>query len=229
MSLKLTLPVAAKDNPFATHRVEAVSFRFAEGHWKDHLERLQSMNWRAAIVGNQGTGKTTLMLELKARLDGELVTRDGGLQSHYWFVSRDSRKHSKELGQVIQCAAPYGVLLVDGIERLSWRQRRRLLRHNPHQTRLVVTAHGSAGLPVWIHCQTDWPLMQTLLAELVDPPEEALVQEAKRLFNSHRGNIRDVLRSLYDSYSSSAEPTSETRVKGRSLLDYSSKNPILVS
>ena len=62
MSLKLTLPVAAKDNPFATHRVEAVSFRFAEGHWKDHLERLQSMNWRAAIVGNQGTGKTTLML-----------------------------------------------------------------------------------------------------------------------------------------------------------------------
>ncbi len=187
--------IAARDNPFASHRVEAVPFCFAEGDWTSNLSRLQAMNWRGAIVGNQGSGKTTLMLEMKARLEQHF---SGKLTANYCFLSRDSRDHPKEIKRLGHAASRGQILLVDGIERLGRLRRWRLLQGNSGQTRLVVTAHGPTRLPVWIHCQTNWSLMKTVLQSLVESPDEWLVRETSRLFEMHRGNIREVLRSLYD-------------------------------
>ncbi len=198
MILNWASTIAAKDNPFASHRVEAVTYRFAEADWNSHIQRLVLMNWRGAIVGDQGSGKTTLMLEMKSRLNEGIA---GEMSAYYCFVSRDSQEHAKELEQLFLAASCGSVLLVDGIERLSWFLRRRLLRCEPERTRLVVTAHGTIGLPLWLHCQTDWPLMQSVLEALVDSPDESLIQATLRLFKTHRGNIRDVLRSLYDLWS----------------------------
>jgi hypothetical protein len=40
--------------------------------------------------------------------------------------------------------------------------------------------------------------MREVLGELIDSPDELLEQEARRLFELHRGNVREVLRGLYD-------------------------------
>jgi len=195
MTLNSTVTVSAKDNPFATHRVEAVPFCFATGDWESNLQRLRSMNWRGAIVGAQGSGKTTLMLELQSRLANG---PNSEIQAHFCFTSRDRTEHSKQLDELIQRSSDGSVLLVDGIERLTWWQRRRLFRHDAGRIRIVVTAHRPTGLPVWIGCQTDWPLMQSILERLIESPNESLINESQRLFQTHRGNIREVLRELYD-------------------------------
>lgn len=187
--------IFAKDNPFASHRVEAIAYRFAHGNWDENLAQLRSMNWRGAIVGNHGSGKTTLMLELRARLEEAIVEP---VSTYYCFVSRDVQDHPHELEQLLKAASQGSVLLVDGVERFGWLQRWRLLHHDPRRTRLILTAHRPMGLPVWVYCRTDWELMRVVLEMLIEAPDESMVQETKRLFHLHHGNIREVLRSLYD-------------------------------
>ncbi len=50
-----------RENPFAVHRVEALAFRLPDGlTWDAFLDRCAAAKWRGAIVGPQGSGKTTL-------------------------------------------------------------------------------------------------------------------------------------------------------------------------
>ncbi len=60
----------ARDNPFAVQRVLTIRYRFLDGSWGDLLERLAALGFRAALVGPHGHGKTTLLEDLGARLDG---------------------------------------------------------------------------------------------------------------------------------------------------------------
>jgi ABC-type bacteriocin/lantibiotic exporter with double-glycine peptidase domain len=101
MTRLLTTTVSARHNPFASHHVEAIPFRFASGDLESNLERLRAMNWRGAIVGNQGSGKTTLMLELKIWLSAESVTRT---DIEYCFVSRNPEDRSEELDRLLDAA-----------------------------------------------------------------------------------------------------------------------------
>ena len=58
----------ARENPFATERLEQVSYRFLDESWDELLARLAVLNYRGAIVGPEGRGKTTLFEELQRRL-----------------------------------------------------------------------------------------------------------------------------------------------------------------
>lgn len=59
--------VAARDNPFAVHRVLAQRYRFDAAAWGNFLARLEKLGWRGALVGPQGSGKTTLLEDLAAQ------------------------------------------------------------------------------------------------------------------------------------------------------------------
>jgi hypothetical protein len=58
----------ARDNPFATVHLHRLSYRFQGVSWNELLDRLQRLDWRAAIVGPHGSGKTTLLEALAEEL-----------------------------------------------------------------------------------------------------------------------------------------------------------------
>jgi hypothetical protein len=49
----------ARDNPFAVRRVLKLRYRLSESGWDELLARLERLDHRAAIVGAEGSGKTT--------------------------------------------------------------------------------------------------------------------------------------------------------------------------
>jgi ABC-type hemin transport system ATPase subunit len=58
----------ARDNPFATVHVHRIRYRFDGLTWDQFMERLAQWNYRGAIVGPEGTGKSTLLEDLRPRL-----------------------------------------------------------------------------------------------------------------------------------------------------------------
>src|SRR5437868_15544127 len=62
--------VKARDNPFAADRVLRVRYRPQGWTWEQLLARLEQLDYRGAIVGPEGRGKTTLLEDLGERLKG---------------------------------------------------------------------------------------------------------------------------------------------------------------
>ena len=91
------------------------------------------------------------------------------------------------------------VLLLDGIERLNWLQRRQLYKRTRNAAGLVITRHQQGKLPVWIGTQTSPELIQQILDELeLSQPE--IISAAQIAFAKNNGNIRNALRELYDQF-----------------------------
>ncbi len=186
--------LAAKQNPFSVQRTTSVPYRFAVGDWSFHLKKLYEFDCRAAIVGPRGTGKSTLLRDLEVRLI------DSGQECVRLALPQDTKNHQ---AVVVRAASmtrlKTSILLVDGIERLSPWLRLRLLRCE----RVVATFHRSLALsffrmPVWMTTETDQRLLEHLLDQLDVGADTEIQSEARRLFTIHGGNLREVLRDLYD-------------------------------
>jgi hypothetical protein len=67
--------VKARDNPFAVERVLGIHYRPQDGTWDDLLARLTALDYRAAIVGGHGTGKSTLLDDLAVWLIKRVSSR----------------------------------------------------------------------------------------------------------------------------------------------------------
>ena len=180
------------DNPFASHRVEGLSFRHEGATPHDLCQRLQRLGGRAAIIGPEGSGKTTLLEELALVVPGDPVRmRIGGGCRHPWRTA---------LAQLPKPVTANHVVLVDGAEQLGplgWRLL--LLTSRPAQC-LVATLHRPGLLPTLIECHTNHGLLCDLVSELVPADERALSPGLEELFERHHGNIRLCFRDLYDVY-----------------------------
>ena len=194
---KAICKMVARNNPFSTEQVESLPYCFRESDWPVQLERLRDFNFWAAIVGPQGSGKTTLLLELNRRL---IEHPEPARTPRYYFVSREKDERGKQLEQMLASTDQGSLLLVDGMERFNWMQRRRLLNRTRFGGGLVAAVHHHSRLPTWIECRTDWNLMRHLLFQLVAEPDDELIQLAKTCFENRKGNIREVLRDLYDAH-----------------------------
>ena len=150
----------------------------------------------AAIVGPQGSGKTTLLHELARRLT-ELPKR-----MVLGRASTNRRENQRQIHLWQRTTTPGDVVLVDSAEQLARIDWRRLVRQTAFAgVGLIVTTHRRCRLPTWIRCQTSWPLMQSLLAELcLATDDESLRSAAQYAFRQSRGNIRDAFRRLYDEF-----------------------------
>ncbi len=193
----------AMSNPFATEFVEQVPFRFACGNWDQQLARLAALRFRAAITGPKGTGKTTLLEQLAGRLESRFpgttvgsVCFDQAADDHQALLSHwlGKKRHGT-------------VLLVDGMERLSMTRRCRLLasRRDPRGG-LIVTSHRRCRLPVWIRCQGNAAVLQHVLDQLNVQLDAGLWSEACDQLQHRHGDIRSVLRYLYDQYATGHYP-----------------------
>lgn len=183
----------ARDNPFAVQHVSQVRYRLLQGSWDDLLSRLQELNSRAAIVGPEGRGKTTLLEDLAERL-----SRQG--RDTRWLRLNQQRPSlpSRQWRHFFDGLKPTDIIFVDGAEQLGRWAWRRLRRRTQSCAGLVITSHNPGLLPTLIDCQTTLPLLTEIVSQLVPSPSDQLQQTTRRLFNKHNGNLRDTLRELYD-------------------------------
>ena len=184
------------DNPFASHRIEGLSFRHGGSTLLDLGQRLQELGGRVAIVGPKGSGKTTLLEELASALPGEPVqARIPGSCSDPWRTVRT---------QLPQPVTHRHAVLVDGSEQLGAVGWRRLLHATRRARYLIVTFHRPGRLPTLIECRTDAGLLRDLVSELVPRECNEIEFSLDGLFHRNNGNLRLCLRELYDVYAGRA-------------------------
>jgi len=185
-------PCRPADNPFASHRIEGLPYRYNELGLTAIRQRLEEMGGRSAIVGPKGSGKTTLLEELASAVPGEpVLLRIEGSCRHPWRATR---------AQLPRPVTSNHVVLVDGAEqlgRLGWHL---LLRATRPARILVATLHRPGRLPTLIECRTEPTLLRSLVEELVPSEAAALAPSLERLFQRHGGDIRLCFRELYDVY-----------------------------
>jgi len=182
--------VLPRENPFAVQRVLAIRYRLAGISWEDLLDRLQALRFRAALVGPHGHGKTTLLEDLGARLAGR-----GFRVRSVTLHEGDRRLTAPQRRELFGALTPADVLLLDGAEqlgRLAWLEVRTRTRSAGG---LVITSHRPGLLPTLYECRTTPELLKGIVGDLLGG--EIAVEE---LFARHEGNVRGVLRELYDFY-----------------------------
>lgn len=180
----------AKDNPFASERVTALSFVCSGETGHDALwEQLEALGWRGAIVGPCGTGKTTLLEGTQRTLAAR------GFEAKLWRLDRQERRLSRDFWE---CSfGSNDALLVDGVEQLAAWEWLRLRRHARGAGAFVVTSHRANSLPVWLRTTTSPTLLQQLVRDL---GERLSDDAAHALWRRHNGNLRLALWQLYDEY-----------------------------
>jgi ATPase subunit of ABC transporter with duplicated ATPase domains len=167
----------ARDNPFRAERVQRLRYRL-DLPWPAFVERWTSLGRRGAIVGPEGAGKTTL-LEGFAE-----VLRARGETVQWVRLSEEARE--------MPAVEPGAVLLLDGAEQLD-AARWRLVRGQAASG--VATSHRPGLWPTLWECRTSPELLDALLGDLGASQWRA---EARALFDARKGNLREVLRALYD-------------------------------
>lgn len=182
--------ITAKNNPFATDRILQIRYMPQTCTWDELLARLESMHYRAAIVGADGTGKTTLIEDIARRLTEQ------GLSCRSIFVTMDIPAPPGQINEILEGEA-FNVLLIDGadhLKRFVWHRIKSKI--NRRNMGLVITSHKPHMLPTLIECSTTPQLLKEIVAEL--SPHTANTEPIENLYRRHRGNIRNALRELYD-------------------------------
>ena len=180
----------ARDNPLATHRILTIRYRPLDMTWTQLLDRLHDMNYRAAIVGPKGTGKTTLIEDLAVRLEA------CGFAPRLIRLSEDHRAIEPS---DLRHLAWRDVVLLDGAEQLSELRWLRFRWKTRRAGGVIVTTHRGGRLPALLHTTTTPQLLNTIAGELLTDrvPQRERIDE---LFVRHHGNLRDALRELYDDF-----------------------------
>lgn len=186
----------ARDNPFAVQRVHAIRYRLAGVTWEELLDRLSALDFRAALVGPHGHGKTTLLEDLGARL----------AERGFLIRTATLRQGERRLGPVRYAAlfrdpGPRDLLLVDGAEQLDALSWWTLRLRSRAAAGLIVTSHRPGLLPVLHECRTTPELLAGIVADLSGAADG---EEIAELFARHGGDLRLALRELYDARSRGA-------------------------
>ncbi len=190
----------AGDNPFAVQKVLKIRYRLSEPAWERLLERLAALGYRAAIVGPHGRGKTTLLEDLAPRLEAL------GFRIRSVTLHTGDRWPSREQRQLLfRHLSPRDILCVDGAEqlgRISWLA---LLARSQLAGGLLITSHRPSLLPTLLECETTPELLAGIVRDLVGPAADGVpIQE---LFARHGGNVREVLREMYDVWALTPGPS----------------------
>lgn len=184
----------AENNPFRSNAIAELRFRLDASEKRDLVERLHANGWRGCILGQEGTGKTTLLEDLEGPL------RDEGIRVGWIRLNLDSTAADRRLAVArISRMRRDQCCFFDGGEVLGWLSWRRLIWSvDRHGCGLVATVHRPCPLPV-VH-RTNPELDQTvsLVRHLAGAHwSNELEGTARAAFREHHGNAREVFRACY--------------------------------
>jgi len=189
------MSVLARTNPFRAERIHSLKFRFHNDTWEQVLRRLELVDFRGAVVGPQGSGKTTFLFELGRQL--QVL----GHATQYFCIGQDKELNKVEWSKLANLQ-PGLTLLVDGTEILGPLRWYQFGVRTQTARAVIITRHAPCRWPTILSTHTTPALVADLITELLgsrlDPPDN---DEVKRLFEIHRGDARQILRACYDSYS----------------------------
>jgi hypothetical protein len=181
----------AADNPFAVQRVLRIRYRLSDEAWEGLLDRLAALQYRAAIVGPHGRGKTTLLEDLAPRLEAR-----GFRIRSVKFHTGDRRLTREQRKDFLRHLSPRDLLCVDGAEQLGRIAWLALLARSLGAGGLVITSHRPGLLPTLLECETSPDLLEGIVRDLAGPEVDGL--QIGELFARHGGNVRSALREMYD-------------------------------
>ena len=184
--------MSTDDNPFSSENLESLAFRFPAGStWDTLLARCAESNYRGAIVGPPGSGKSVLIAQLAQYL------AERGLTPRIFRLSAESRRIEKDavLAEVRRMRAP-DVLLLDGAEQLNTHEWLMLRSVIDALAGCIITLHRTGRLPTLIETVTSSELLDDLATEITGG--RLPVGEAPAIYARYRGNLRDAFRELRD-------------------------------
>jgi len=211
-------------NPFSTRwiRPGVLPFLFPAGVDASQLvTRLRELGWWAQILGEHGSGKSSLLQTLRASLEAagrrvELLALQAG-ETRLRF-GPDHAPQWNEHTQVV----------IDGYEQLGWYARRWLRRQcRRRNAGLLVTAHRRLRLPVLWQAASTPAMAQTVVARLLPPEHRPTItpEDVQRAYTLAGGNLRETLFTLYDLFEERTRPQGTAKEQLRHLLFLRSPRP----
>jgi len=194
--------VCAKNNPFIVDRTDAIAFGFEETDFENiesFAKHAQTFNFRGAILGRHGRGKTTLQHDLHSWLC------EHEIDCEFVFLPREKDLQTGAIENIMRRGQAGAIVLVDGLERLPFFRRQRLVNDSKSFAGFIATTHrpsrsiSSNRLQTLIRCRTSQRTLMAVLDSLeLNRPE--IRAAGIPLLSKHNGNMRLVLRELYDQY-----------------------------
>ena len=185
----------ARDDPFAVERIQTIRYRPLHTSFDRIPARLRELNYRAAIIGPEGSGKTMLLEDLQRLLERK------GWRTRLVFVNDTSGCDRRACRHLVSELTPETLLLLDGadlIRRWDWSLLKR--RTITYAGGLVITSHRAGLLPTLIECSTTPTLLNEIVNGLLPQSRTVPAEFLDSLYVRHQGNLRDCLRELYDLY-----------------------------
>lgn len=186
-----TMSLPARLNPFRTECLDRLAYDPGDESLEAIVDRLKTMNFRAALVGPHGTGKSTCLRAIAGQLPAlgltPLIHRLDGerLIPSLWSLRRLARQCSRST-----------VLILDGADHLPPIKARYICRATRSAGGLIITSHAPWHLPTLLTTHGYPELLARLINRLTG--QGLSPDEAQSLLQSREGNIREVLFDLYD-------------------------------
>lgn len=184
----------AHENPFCASAIARLRYRQTDEGRIALAEKAISLRPLCAVVGPEGTGKTTLLEDLEAPLRGmrqEIVWLR--LTRASTVADRTAARAMLAELQAQQCC------LLDGGEIFScweWWQLKGQIRRGSGL--VIASLHKARSIPILHRTKADWAVVQDLVHELSGgEPGEDLERIAHQSFLAHAGNVREVFRACY--------------------------------
>ena len=173
-------------NPFSTKFWSAgvIPFQFSEQEKKlEALLEIAQQHPICQIVGPHGSGKSTLLQSLIKQYE------KNGENVRYLLFNEEQRHLPDDL-----TFPENQLLIVDGFEQLSFRERLKLLLRSK---RLILTVHHPVWfVPILYRTQPEFSIFVQLVRQLApDPPEESTL---RAMYDRSGGNFRTAFFELYD-------------------------------
>ncbi len=190
--------MTARDNPFETSRVESlIPFdpAWLDTSWEAILDRYEELEYKGAIVGPHGTGKTTFLDQFV----GKLETKSGLLVCRL-FLNEDKRHLTPQEKMFLTNCPNHGsiILVLDGEEQFSFLDRQEFSRLAYGFGGVLVTRHRpSRNYPTLLQTRSTPEMLIKFVHQLMPdfPGDESLLRS---YFDDTEGNIRESLRKAYD-------------------------------